>query len=308
MKTWPRLRIAAAALATLVIYAGCVTIDPVDPLMGAASAGDAVKLERLLDAGGNVDLADPSGTTLLMEAAAGEVILAMVVDARGNLSSSQKHGDTEYLAAVELLLERGADPNLRDKDGWTALHRAANFGRTATVRVLLAGGADPNLHTKSGRTALMKAVFFGRTATVRVLLTGGAEVDARDLNGWTALGFACSWGHESIVDLLLEAGADAGAGNDVITPLMTAAANGHLVIMETLLDRGVAVNESSPKHGDTALSNAAWGGQPEAVALLLDRGAPVNSRDMKGQTPLRIAIERGNIASARLLRTAGGVE
>ncbi len=274
MKTWPRLRIAAAALATLVIYAGCVTVDP---LMSAANEGDAVELERLLDAGGNVDLADPSGRTLLLKAACGEVIISVVVDARGNIVSSSlsQRAGTEYLATVELLLKRGADPNLRNKIGLTALHKAAYFGRTATVRVLLAGGA---------------------------------EVDARHLGGETPLAFACSSGHESIVDLLLEAGADLGAGNDVITPLMTAAAGGHIGIMDTLLDLGVAIDASSPKHGDTPLMNAAWGGQPEAVALLLDRGAPVNSRDGLGRTPLRVAIERGHIASARLLRAAGGVE
>ncbi len=64
METWPRLRTAAVALATLVIYAGCVTIDP---LTIAANDGNAVELERLLDAGGDVDLADPSGTTLVLQ-------------------------------------------------------------------------------------------------------------------------------------------------------------------------------------------------------------------------------------------------
>ena len=57
-----------------------------------------------------------------------------------------------------------------------------------------------------------------------------------------------------------------------------------------------------------ALSNAVWGGHPEAVALLREPGAPLNWRDVLGRTPLGIAIKEGHGACADLLRAAGGVE
>ena len=88
---------------------------------------------------------------------------------------------------------------------------------------------------------------------------------------------------------------------------MTAAAGGHIEVMKKLLDLGVAVDTAS-KGGDTALSNAAWGGYPEAVALLLEHRAPVNSRDVLERTPLDVAVERVNLECAYLLRAASGVE
>lgn len=88
---------------------------------------------------------------------------------------------------------------------------------------------------------------------------------------------------------------------------MTAAAGDHTAIMSKLLDLGVAIDASS-EGGDTAPSNAAWGGQLEAITLLIERGAPLNSRDVRGRTPLRVATERGHPAAADLLRAAGGVE
>ncbi|NCF69896.1 MAG: hypothetical protein GWP61_28460, partial [Chloroflexi bacterium] len=69
------------------------------------------------------------------------------------------NGDTK---AVEDLLAEGADVNVKDGIGFTALFRAARSGHTETVKLLLAKGADPNVKLPtSGTTALMYAALNG---------------------------------------------------------------------------------------------------------------------------------------------------
>ena len=46
---------------------------------------------------------------------------------------------------VREMLEEGADPNAKDKDGNTPLHKAADEGRFDVVKLLLERGADPNI-------------------------------------------------------------------------------------------------------------------------------------------------------------------
>lgn len=68
---------------------------------------------------------------------------------------------------IQLLLERGADPNARQHLGYTALHAAAQNGDTATTDVLLAGGADARIANDEGKTAadFAEAAGHGELAT-----------------------------------------------------------------------------------------------------------------------------------------------
>ncbi len=100
-------------------------------------------------------------------------------------------------AKATALLAKGADPNVKDKKGWTPLHYAAEQDAHQTVKVLLAKGADPNAKTKKGKTPTPLHYAAKRDAhqTVKVLLdhrrtSSRAKVNSRDKNDCTPLHYA----------------------------------------------------------------------------------------------------------------------
>jgi uncharacterized protein len=101
-----------------------------------------------------------------------------------------------------LLLEKGADPNTSDNEGFTPLMYAAVKGHFEAANLLLGKGADVNAVEKSGGTALMLASHEGQTEVVKLLLEKGADVNVKEKTGKTALSMASSKGHEDIVKLL----------------------------------------------------------------------------------------------------------
>ncbi len=70
---------------------------------------------------------------------------------------------------VKLFLERGADPNIKNKDGWTTLHEAAFSGHVNVVKLLLVYGADPTVKDKDGKTPLDLARAWGHREVVSVI-------------------------------------------------------------------------------------------------------------------------------------------
>jgi ankyrin repeat protein len=123
--------------------------------------------------------------------------------------------------------------NLQDKDGWTALIRAAYKGHTEVVKLLLAPGTNVNLQNIRGLTALMHASFKGHTKVVELLLKAHVDVNLQDQYGMTALMHASDDGRTKVVELLLEAHADVSLQDqDGWTALICATAKGHTEVVE----------------------------------------------------------------------------
>ena len=62
------------------------------------------------------------------------------------------------------------------------------------VRALIRAGADVNVGDKYGQTALRRAVFGGHMEIVKLLLDAGADVHAANKDGWSALTVAAHMG------------------------------------------------------------------------------------------------------------------
>ena len=129
---------------------------------------------------------------------------------------ASRRNDVRY---ADVLLSHGADVELRDTKGRTALHCAAEAGQSGDiVKLLLEYKLDINARDDRGETALSTAVkgsspwaLKDHTSLITQLLGCGASVDQSDIDGWTALHWAASNGIVQAACPLLEANADVNA-------------------------------------------------------------------------------------------------
>lgn len=126
-------------------------------------------------------------------------------DTGAALLSAVERGDCKMV--VELL-DSGSNVDTRRKgEGSTPLIVACAKGHIEVAKVLLDKGADVNARNVNGWTALMAASANDRLDAVKLLLDRGAEVNSRHAYGHTALKLARQKNHTRIVKLLLQRGA-----------------------------------------------------------------------------------------------------
>ena len=144
----------------------------------------------------------------------------------------------------------------------------------ALVAALLETGADVNLAQADGATALHWAAYHGNLSLAGLLLEAGADPSAANRNGSTPLWLAASHGDAAMVEALLDGGADA---NEALPlgrrPLMLAARSGAVDAVRALLDHGADANAAENERGTTALMQAADQGHADVVAVLIEHGA-----------------------------------
>ncbi|XP_022906707.1 ankyrin repeat domain-containing protein 17 isoform X2 [Onthophagus taurus] len=210
---------------------------------------------------------------------------------------------------VELLLQRGADIEHRDKKGFTPLILAATAGHEKVVEILLNHSADIEAQSERTKdTPLSLACSGGRYEVVELLLNRNANKEHRNVSDYTPLSLAASGGYVNIIKLLLNNGAEINSrtGSKLgISPLMLAAMNGHTAAVKLLLDMGSDINAQIETNRNTALTLACFQGRHEVVSLLLDRKANVEHRAKTGLTPLMEAASGGYVEVGRVLLDKG---
>ena len=191
-----------------LLEAGAGEQDPHGITAALAIAGESKNKEvvnTLLTFGNSTGFRDGQGQTMLLMLAAASGVLTVVdqvLKEHPNVNAQDKNGRTALMAAswgndstkspeidrawvVRILLEAGADPNVRDEDGNTALMDATEDSKVALV--LLQGGANINAQNRAGQTALINCA---SPEVAWVLLANHADASIRDANGKTALDLA----------------------------------------------------------------------------------------------------------------------
>lgn len=190
--------------------------------------------------------------------------------------------EADDLDLIDLLLEAGANVNATNRFNVTPLELAAVNGDRAAIERLLAAGANVNATSREGQTPLMTAARTGRLDAVQALIEHGATVEAAEQwRGQNALMWAAGEGHTDVVAALIDAGADVNAtSKSGFTPLLFAVRNAHIDTLRYLLDHGANANDLAPD-GTSALNVAIVNAFYEAASVLLDYEADPNLSDAR---------------------------
>jgi ankyrin repeat protein len=322
----------ACATAALLSFAAILSAADTR-LSEAAMNGDTTAVRALLQQKADVNGAQGDGSTALHWAT--------------------YRDDVEML---KLLLAAGADVKATTRmDAITPLFMACTNGNPAAIDALLNAGADPKSTKGNGTTALMTAAASGNPEAVKLLLDRGAEINAKEsVHGQTALMFAAALNRVDAVKLLLARGAEANVtstvkklervrfdqdGNIVETPTPGAGRGGRggaaaaaatadpdtvkqelnsLAHALGMTEASIRFAKARARAGDvaaraprkvgpdvsggmTALLYAAREGHLETADALIAGGANLNLASADKMTPLVMAIANGHYDLAKLL-------
>ena len=191
---------------------------------------------------------------------------------------------------IEFLLKHGANPNVKDDDGTTALMEAVSEEDCWGIKKLLAAGADPNLQDEDGRTAIMRVVGDWRSAINPFRRYEPAQQRSFSQNRRAVDELKCD-----AVKLLLAAKADLNLqdedGNSALMlGIQSCYTTNCYKMLKTFLEAG-ADSKTKNLSGQTLLHRAIK--RPvglKAVNILLNSGVDPNVQDRQGQTALHIAL------------------
>jgi ankyrin repeat protein len=256
------------------------------PLLFAAREGCVECVPALIERGAEIDATTPDGISA--------VVMALI------------NGHFDVAGA---LVEAGADPNLVDYTGRSALYAAIDFNTMPAsnrpapkvleneltaldvARMLLERGADPNVQLKrlppyrakldrgndmmlgGGSTPFLRAAKAADLPAMRLLLEHGADPTiAPTRNG---------------IDPLLAAAGVGTTEQDTTGRYKTQ--SDAIAAIELLLEQGLSIN-GIDANGRTALHGAALQGYDDVIKYLVSKGADLNVKDKGGFTPVDTAL------------------
>jgi len=243
-----------------------------------------------------------------------------------------------------LLISKGIDAGSPNAFGEAALHYAARFARNEKIFAqLFQEKLDPNVKDKEGLTPLHWAAEKDNRVAAESLVRHGASFSAKDNRGRTPLFYAELSDGTGVSTLLKSMGVNSNDSIDAAalrratcavdnrdarklekiitsnprlleernlfreTLLHLASYAGNKEALGILISHGADLN-AVDTYGLTPLHNAVNGDQDEAVELLCRSGASVSIKDDSGDTPLKLARKRQNATAFKILLRHGAKE
>jgi ankyrin repeat protein len=117
----------------------------------------------------------------------------------------ESHKEDKY-DVMKKMLDMGADPNIKDSNGWTALHYSCQFGDIEMVRILVTTRANIDSYSNNHRTPLHLASYMNFPAIVKYLLENSSNPNFKDHSGCTPLHLASKNGNVDCLAILLAYG------------------------------------------------------------------------------------------------------
>lgn len=234
------------------------------PLMHAVLMGHIEIARVLLDYGADATKTDRHGNSIVMLALQGDVM------PRNNQQESDVEEDAR-LGMVQMLVKHGAPPTLSNLEGQSPRQLATEEGlsriaaflklcQPSEMRTTPLLARQQTLHVSVDTSEFFEAVERGDVP--QVLEQIDSMLHARDSRG--------------------------------LTPLLVAAKNDQLEILQLCLSRGANLSVRDDATARSALHFAASAGSAGAVRLLLSEGADVGMKDAKGLTPIDTAVASGH--------------
>jgi len=253
------------------------------PLHHAAVEGSAEVIEQLLKSGADSNLADNAQRLPLHWTCA-----------------------NGFFEATEVLLDKGKSKfNAKDKDGFTPLLRCCQ--ESPMTKDTPSNNDQTDQKTEKEDEEDKTKQDKSRAEIIKALVAKGASIKIAEPQGiQSALHLAAMNGYDKVCNALVNLGADPNVTNKISkTPLIYAAAEGHVKVLEVLVKcPNIDLEAKDQIHYSwTALHYAVLRDNPDCLKVLVRAGADCEQKDGLGRSPLMIAGDHEKKNAEEYLKT-----